>query len=243
MGPACDLVGLLIAPCSHEAAAKAVQRWHYSRVMPAGKLVKFGVWEDERFVGTILYGRGATPMLARSFHIDQTVIAELVRVACGDHATPVTRMVAVSLKLLRARSPGLRVVLSFADPDQGHVGMIYRAGNWLYLGRSSEANFWMVHGVKRHPRSISIMRRRIGGDLSMPIGDWLRRYVDPAAHPFAAAGKMRYAMPLDPGMRAILEPMAVPFPDAGEVLAAARGRSTSEGAAQIRPARSAMRPG
>lgn len=32
--------------CSHEAAKHSVFRWHYSRCMPAGKLVRIGVWEE-----------------------------------------------------------------------------------------------------------------------------------------------------------------------------------------------------
>lgn len=39
--------------CSHEAAKHAVLRWHYSRAMPAAKLVRIGVWEDGRFVGAM----------------------------------------------------------------------------------------------------------------------------------------------------------------------------------------------
>jgi hypothetical protein len=35
---------LRVAPVNNDAAVFAVTRWHYSRVMPTGKLVKFGVW-------------------------------------------------------------------------------------------------------------------------------------------------------------------------------------------------------
>ena len=39
--------------------------WHYSQAMPAGKLVTFGVWEHGRFVGAVLYGRGANHNLSK----------------------------------------------------------------------------------------------------------------------------------------------------------------------------------
>ncbi len=44
--------GLHLDFCSHEAAKYAVMRWHYSRRMPKSKLVRIGVWEDEKFVGS-----------------------------------------------------------------------------------------------------------------------------------------------------------------------------------------------
>ena len=53
--------------CSHDAAKHAVMRWHYSRAMPKSKLVRIGVWEDERFAGAIIYGLGANRHIARPF--------------------------------------------------------------------------------------------------------------------------------------------------------------------------------
>jgi len=45
--------------CSYQAAKYAVERWHYSKRMPAGKHVHVGVWEGDVFVGVMLYGLGA----------------------------------------------------------------------------------------------------------------------------------------------------------------------------------------
>ena len=41
---------------------------------------------------------------------------------------------AIALRLLARHSPGLRLVVSYADPAQGHVGTIYQAAGWTYLG-------------------------------------------------------------------------------------------------------------
>ena len=45
--------------CSHQAAKSAVERWHYSSALPAGKSVKVGVWENGKFVGVCMFGMGA----------------------------------------------------------------------------------------------------------------------------------------------------------------------------------------
>lgn len=50
------MTDLRVAPCSHTAAKLAVERWHYSRTMPVGKLARFGIWERDEFVGVVLFG-------------------------------------------------------------------------------------------------------------------------------------------------------------------------------------------
>ena len=47
--------------CSYEAAKYAVEHWHYSHSLPIGKLVKIGVWEDDQFIGAVVFGYGANP--------------------------------------------------------------------------------------------------------------------------------------------------------------------------------------
>ena len=131
--------------CSHSAARYAVEHWHYSRRMPSGKLVKIGAWERGEFVGAIIYGRGATPEIGKPYGLEQTEICELVRIALKEHVSPVSRMIAVSLRMLKRWSPGLRMVVSFADTTQGHHGGIYQASGWCYTG-SEEYHAYRVFG-------------------------------------------------------------------------------------------------
>ena len=98
--------------CSHEAAKYAVMNWHYSRAMPAGKLVKIGVWENDRFVGAVIFSRGANNNIGKPFGLKQTEICELVRVALSKHETPVTRIVAIAIKMLRKKAPGIQMLIS-----------------------------------------------------------------------------------------------------------------------------------
>lgn len=200
---------VVIAPCSFDAARYAVMHWHYSRAMPAGKLAKVGLWESSEFMGAVLFGRGAAPALVTRYGLDQTEGVELVRVALrDDHATTTTRVVAAALRHLKATNPGLRLVVSFADAGQGHVGTIYQAGNWLYLG-AMEHSWYRVHGRLVHPKTLH-STYGIGGQ-SIP---WLHANVDPNAERVAMPRKHRYAMPLDRAMRRRLSPLAQAYPDA-----------------------------
>ena len=73
-----------------------------------------GVWEGPRYVGVIVFGRGATPRIGQPYGLQQGQVCELVRVAMRDHASPVSRMLAVAVRLLKRRCPALRLVISYA---------------------------------------------------------------------------------------------------------------------------------
>ena len=182
-------------------------RWHYSRAMPKSKLVRIGVWEDGTFVGAIVYGLGANRHIARPFGLEDTAVCELVRVALGPgRQHPTSQCVAVSLKLLRRQSPGLRLVVSYADAGQGHVGTIYQAGGWIYLGGSSQS-YLRIGGKVVHPRTVYDRYGR--GGQSVP---WLRENVDPKASRVPMAPKLKYVYPLDKRLRRKLEEQAKPYP-------------------------------
>ena len=106
--------------CSHEAAKYAVMNWHYSKTMPSGKLTKIGVWENCTFIGCVLFGRGASNNIGKPYGLLQTGCCELVRIALKSHISTVTRIVGISIRLIRSQSPGLRLIVSYADPEQKH---------------------------------------------------------------------------------------------------------------------------
>ena len=87
--------------CSHEAARYACEKWHYSKCIPKSKLVKIGVWEDKKFVGVVIFGVGATSDLVKRYGLKMEQGCELVRIALSMHSTPVSRIVAISLKMLK----------------------------------------------------------------------------------------------------------------------------------------------
>jgi len=189
---------------THAAAKYACEHWHYSKCVPAGKLAKIGVWESTKFVGCVVFGRGATPNLCKPYGIGQDQCVELVRIALTKHKCAVSRVVALSIKFLHKSNPKLRLIVSFADTSQGHHGGIYQAGNWLYSGQSEKGNFFLVHGKLMHPRSVISK----GGENSIRGA----KKIDPNATVVVVPGKHRYLMPLDDDMRKKIEPLRKPYP-------------------------------
>jgi hypothetical protein len=63
-----------------------------------------------------------------------------------------SRFVAWCLRWLQ-KNTDVKAVISFADPKYGHKGIIYRAGNWLYLGKQGPCRDRMfLNGKEMHPK-------------------------------------------------------------------------------------------
>ncbi len=211
-----------IKPIETQLAREAVHRWHYSHAYPAAPVALYGVYDPD-FVGAVVFGRGATPEIGKPFGLDQADLCELTRVALTRHQTPTSKIVAVALRLLRRDRPHLRLVVSFADTAQGHVGTIYQASNWLYLGAKTY-HAYKVNGEIVHPRTLYSRYGR--GGQSIP---WLRANVDPEAERVQRPPKHKYVYPFDSSLK--IEGLAYP---ASEVQTAARGVTNAEGTVQIR---------
>ncbi len=192
--------------CNNKAAKHAVMRWHYSRAMPAFKLVRIGVWESGRFVGVILYGVGANRHIARPFGLKDIEVCELVRVALAPgRKHPTSRCVAISLRMLKRQSPGLKLVVSYADAGQGHRGVIYQATGWFYIGAATQP-YLRVKGRVIHPRTLYDRYGRGGQSV-----EWLRKHVDPRAERVTMPSKLKYIYVLDPALKPQIEAISKPY--------------------------------
>ena len=140
---------------THEAAKYAVENWHYSKCLPTGKLVKFGIWEDEKFIGVIIYSSGACPQIAQPFCLERLEVCELTRIALNKHKNPVSKFLSITLKLLKKKMPKMKLIVSYADPEQDHYGIIYQATNWIYLGKTKPTEHFISNkGFKIHSKTL-----------------------------------------------------------------------------------------
>lgn len=193
--------------CSHEAAKFACEHWHYSKTVPKSKSVYLGVWEDGVFVGCLVFGMGASSHLGSPYGLAVFEAAELTRVALRTHQTSVSRVVSVALRLLRRQSPGLRLLVSYADPSEGHHGGIYQALGWIYVGRTQPD--WAVidtTGKRWHSRICSV------NGVKSQYGQRRKAMRPQDGRKIVLPGKHKYLLPLDAEMRAKIAPLAKPYP-------------------------------
>lgn len=189
-------VDLKLDWCSYQAAKYAVEKWHYSKAMPAGRNVYIGVWEDLKFIGAIVFGIGSgNSTNGVKYGLQRThKIAELTRVALTKHNVEISKMVSIAMRMLKKQSPDLRMIVSMADPMAGHVGGIYQAGNWIYTGQTKPDVSYFSRGEWVHHRTATA-RGSAKGLPSKPLPP-----------------KYRYLYPLDEAMRKQIEPLRKPYP-------------------------------
>jgi hypothetical protein len=211
--------------CTYEAAKYAVMNWHYSQAMPAGKLVKVGVWEDSKFIGVVLFGRGANQNLGKPFGLKQTEICELVRIALKKHTSPVSKIAGIAVKLLRKQSPGLRLIVSYACPSEGHHGGVYQAMGWIYTGKSRPQKALLVNGKPLHKRTAFSKWKTNSIDRIKELSSFDVRYGDEES-------KHSYYLPLDNEMREQIAKLAKPYPKrVTSIDSDASGNQSEEGGA------------
>lgn len=221
--------------CSYEAAKYAVEHWHYSRCMPKSKMVRVGAWERDKFIGCVIFSYGATPQIGSPYRLTQFEICELTRVALSKHETQTSRVLAGAIRMLRKQSPGIRLIVSFADGEQNHIGVIYQATNWVYTGTTKPGRVgFVIKGKKTHTRTIGSMP---GGIQSLA---WVRDHIDKNATEWKGVEKHRYLMPLDDAMRKQIEPLRKPYPKretcgTGEIDNAPRSNGETGGASPTVP--------
>ena len=194
---------------SYEAAKYACENWHYSKCLPMGKLVKVGVWEDKKYIGCVIYSRGTAKDLGTKYGLDQTQCVELTRVALTTHKTPVSRILAISFKMLSKLNSKIRLIVSFAARSENHHGGIYQATNWIYTGESA-ANSDAIYKGRRIPnRVIGVLKKR----YNMSENEMIEKGI---LSDIRKMTKHRYLMPLDKQMKKAIMSLAKPYPKRGK---------------------------
>ena len=210
--------------CSHEAAKYAVENWHYSRRMPKSKQVYLGVWENEKYIGCVIFGLSVTPYLGNSYGLTNVECAELTRIALTQHLSSVSKIGAIALRMIKKQSCGLRLIVSYADPSQKHNGAIYQAMNWIYCGRSAAVRQYFYRGDWRNDSSM------FRDFAKYPNLRKITEHRD-------LQPKHKYLMPLDDAMRKQIISLSKPYPKrgTGETDNAAHSNAQTGGASPTVP--------
>lgn len=133
------------------ADAFVVQK-HYSR-RASIFWAAFGLEEDGCITGVAVYGQPSPPIQKHAFKDRDFRLFELARVVVQSKTKNASSfLVANSLRMLE---PKPCAVISYADMEQNHCGIIYQATNWIYTGSTkSHDKAYIVDGKRTHPMTL-----------------------------------------------------------------------------------------
>lgn len=204
--PTAALHSLRVIPIPIAASKVPLIDHHYLHSLPAGTAICLGVFKDNRLHGALTFGAGASNAYRLVKDAKPEDCLTLTRLWLSDDLLPnsESRVLAVAVRALRKHS-NVKFLVTYADPSHKHVGTIYQATNWLYIGLTEpEELFDLGDGKARHTRS-----------LGVTLGTRSKRYFESKDIRFKTIlqqPKHRYIYFLDPTYTSRLKPHFLPYP-------------------------------
>ena len=125
----------------HEAAA-FISATHYARGCANTAVYVHGLYRGDTLVGAALW-MPPTKVCAQTVHPEWRRVLALSRLAIapGEPQNAASILIGESVRRIR-RDRKWKALVTFADESQGHSGTIYRATNWVYVGRTKPEPRW-----------------------------------------------------------------------------------------------------
>jgi hypothetical protein len=136
----------------HTAMKIIVEKHYLHRKAPCS--VAFGLFLDDECKGVVVYGTPSSAPLRRGIAGDNNVnnVVELTRLWVCDSVPRNGESFLIGNTI---KQSGKEIVVSYAEIEQGHLGIVYQATNWYYTGLSAKRTNWVVDGIDRHCQTIA----------------------------------------------------------------------------------------
>tara|TARA_R110000765_G_scaffold156633_1_gene259583 strand:- start:357 stop:1046 length:690 start_codon:yes stop_codon:yes gene_type:complete len=160
---------------------------HYAKRLPSISYA-YGLWIDGELCGVATYGTpaGSTQRTGVCGEEYSGIVLELNRLCLKyNRKNEASRLVSASMKLL----PRPSIIISYADPAQGHVGYVYQATNFFYCGMTEKRTDWAIKGLEHlhaqtiadryrgHDKPSEAIRREHGDNFYMAERPRKHRYI------------------------------------------------------------------
>lgn len=128
---------------------------HYSR-RPSVFWEAFALVEDGHVQGVVVYGQPSPPIQRHAFRDRDFRLYELTRLVVQTKTrNAASFLIGNSLRMLASQPCA---VVSYADSEMGHAGIVYQATNWIYTGATvSHDKAYIVDGKRLHPMTLRDM--------------------------------------------------------------------------------------
>ena len=121
-----------IKKINYEDTKPFILNIHYAKRMPSISFA-YGLFFNKELVGMVSYGSPVSPSLCKGIAgiENKKLVLELNRLVLKyNKKNEASMLVGKSLNLL----PKPKIVVSYADTQQGHQGYVYQASNFLFTG-------------------------------------------------------------------------------------------------------------
>lgn len=133
---------------------------HYTKTVPGSVRYCYGLYEDENLVGVITYSPFSRLQAAKRY----VGFLELSRLALAEGLpkNSASFLIGNSLRLLQKQDKYVQGVITYADPTEGHTGVVYRASNFKPHGNTTASYHYISSEGER------IHKKKIWNQVSRP---------------------------------------------------------------------------
>jgi hypothetical protein len=146
------MINLLLKEVDNEIAKKMIIKNHYSHTIAFGVSLSLGIFRtgsetkffsnvnDDKLMGCVVFSvpvgaqvhKGISPEIK-----NQNEVFELTSLWVSDELGKNTESWAISqsMDFIRKNYKNIKVLISYSDIGQKHLGYIYQATNWIYQGQ------------------------------------------------------------------------------------------------------------
>lgn len=216
---------------SFKAVKFACENFHYSKKVPVN-FIGYSVFNgDAEWCGVVVFNLGVRG-IEKPFGLQNGQVAELVRVALNGKQETTSKAVSIAVKLFKRQNPLVKLLVSYADSDESHYGVIYQAMNWFFIGEKRTGDKYLCKKTKREVHKRQITK----GGYTWQFGKLKKAYSKEDLIVIKKGVKYKYIWPIDRSLFNFCKSIAKSYPKktfASEAQEAVRCASSTEGAVRI----------
>ena len=131
----------------------------------------FGLFcnDTKELIGVVVYGTpSSAPLRGGICGIEEKDnVIELTRLWIKDGTPKNTESFLIGNTIGRVDK---EIIVSFAEIQQGHTGVVYQATNWIYTGLSAKRTNWTIEGNTKHSQTIADKYKTVA-EIKEKFGD------------------------------------------------------------------------
>ncbi len=157
--------GYSVVPVPLSSVRAYVEEHHYTKSVNGLKISQcYGLYDNSGLlIGAAIFGQLSTTSW-KKYAKEESQVVELRRMVVADECPRNTNTWFMSRALKHLKNEfGYHVCVSYADPHYDHVGIVYQAANWIYVGKTApDVVLETPDGKQYHSRA---MRTKYKGEL------------------------------------------------------------------------------
>ena len=189
-----------------------IEEHHYSHSINGLKTsFCFALYDSLDMVGAVLFG-GLSTTAWKKYGSSEGSVIELRRLVISDHMPRNTAswFVSRALKYIKVNS-AVEIVVSYADPLYSHVGYVYQACNFIYIGKTPPDTLFYDSEYDRtyHSRAL---RTKYKGQYKPFVVRLRKKLVEGKLVKIRTQGKYTYVYPLNRHTKSRFEILKQEYP-------------------------------